>query len=63
MPLDFIPQKGKKRNKSQFKSIAWDLAIFLHIQSLERLEGLSEQLGGSTDQGKLWLLCKHKGNI
>ena len=32
MPLDFIPQKGKKRNKSQFKNIAWDLAIFLHIQ-------------------------------
>ena len=28
MPLDFIPQKGKKRNKSQFKNIAWHLAIF-----------------------------------
>ena len=35
MPLDFIPQKGKKMNKSQFKNIAWDLAIFLHIQGLE----------------------------
>ena len=52
MPLDFIPQKGNKRNKSQFKNIAWDLAIFLHIQGSERYEYLWEQLGGSTYQEK-----------
>ena len=61
MPLDFIPQKGKKRNKSQFKNIAWDLAIFFPIQGSERHEDLWEQLGGSTEQGKWWLLCNHKG--
>ena len=63
MPLDFIPHKGNKRNKSQFKNIAWDLAIFLHIQGSERQEDLWKQLGGSTDQRKWELLCIHKGHI
>ena len=28
MPLDFIPQKGKKRNKSQFKILHWTWQYF-----------------------------------
>ena len=51
MPLDFIPQKSKKRNKSQFKNIGWDLAIFLHIQGWKGQEGLQVYMGDQQIEG------------